>query len=98
MFLRAIVQTVARDGIGAPWGNWQPKGFWFPRFWFEWRGGSVMGEIAAIVLAAGRGKCLKSKRPKVLHEVAGRGLVGHVVFGLECIGIERAVVVGVVDF
>ena len=56
-----------------------------------------MGEIAAIVLAAGRGKRLKSKRPKVLHEVSGRTLVDHVVSGLESIGIERAVVVGPAD-
>ena len=25
---------------GAPWGKWQPEGFWFPKFWFESRRGS----------------------------------------------------------
>jgi bifunctional UDP-N-acetylglucosamine pyrophosphorylase/glucosamine-1-phosphate N-acetyltransferase len=57
----------------------------------------VTDEIAAIVLAAGRGKRLKSKRPKVLHEVAGRALVAHVVARLGEIGIARMVVVGPTD-
>ncbi|MFI2227322.1 bifunctional UDP-N-acetylglucosamine diphosphorylase/glucosamine-1-phosphate N-acetyltransferase GlmU [Streptomyces fradiae] len=34
---------------------------------------------AVIVLAAGEGTRMKSKTPKVLHEVCGRSLVGHVV-------------------
>jgi bifunctional UDP-N-acetylglucosamine pyrophosphorylase/glucosamine-1-phosphate N-acetyltransferase len=32
----------------------------------------------AIVLAAGEGTRMKSSLPKVLHEVAGRSLLGHV--------------------
>ncbi len=24
----------------APWGKWQPEGFWFPKSWFESRRGS----------------------------------------------------------
>src|SRR4030088_805459 len=32
----------------------------------------------AIVLAAGEGTRMRSSRPKVLHEVAGRSLLGHV--------------------
>ena len=32
----------------------------------------------AIVLAAGEGTRMQSSRPKVLHEVAGRSLLGHV--------------------
>ncbi len=35
-------------------------------------------ELAAIVLAAGRGTRMRSARPKVLHEVGGRALVLHV--------------------
>ena len=31
----------------APWGNWQPKGFWFPRFWFESRRGSAHDWVPA---------------------------------------------------
>ncbi|MEV7088384.1 bifunctional UDP-N-acetylglucosamine diphosphorylase/glucosamine-1-phosphate N-acetyltransferase GlmU [Streptomyces sp. NPDC093085] len=34
---------------------------------------------AVIVLAAGEGTRMKSRTPKVLHEVCGRSLVGHVV-------------------
>ncbi|MEO1695209.1 MAG: NTP transferase domain-containing protein, partial [Pseudomonadota bacterium] len=32
----------------------------------------------AIVLAAGKGTRMKSDRPKVVHEIAGRSLLGHV--------------------
>lgn len=34
--------------------------------------------LAVIVLAAGQGTRMKSSRPKVLHTLAGRSLVGHV--------------------
>ncbi len=34
--------------------------------------------LAAVVMAAGLGKRLKSKRPKVLHEIAGRPVLWHV--------------------
>ncbi|ANW19826.1 bifunctional UDP-N-acetylglucosamine diphosphorylase/glucosamine-1-phosphate N-acetyltransferase GlmU [Streptomyces clavuligerus] len=34
---------------------------------------------AVVVLAAGEGTRMKSKTPKVLHEISGRSLVGHVV-------------------
>ena len=32
---------------------------------------------AVVVLAAGEGTRMRSTRPKVLHEMAGRTLVGH---------------------
>jgi len=48
---------------------------------------------AAIVLAAGQGTRMKSKRPKVLHEVAGRPMVRHVVDALRRAGAERIIVV-----
>ncbi len=34
---------------------------------------------AIVILAAGKGTRLKSKHPKVLHEIAGKPLLGHVV-------------------
>src|SRR5438105_4335246 len=34
--------------------------------------------LAAVVLAAGKGKRLKSARPKVLHEICGRPVLWHV--------------------
>ena len=37
-----------------------------------------MTEIALIVLAAGKGTRMKSALPKVMHRVAGRSLLGHV--------------------
>lgn len=49
--------------------------------------------IAAIVLAAGDGTRMKSNRPKVLHEVAGRSMIGHVLAALERAGVDQTVVV-----
>jgi bifunctional UDP-N-acetylglucosamine pyrophosphorylase/glucosamine-1-phosphate N-acetyltransferase len=37
------------------------------------------GQFAIAILAAGKGTRLKSRRPKVLHEIAGRPLLAHVV-------------------
>src|SRR5664279_864186 len=36
-------------------------------------------KLAVIVLAAGQGARMKSAKPKVLHRLAGRELIGHVV-------------------
>jgi len=49
--------------------------------------------IAAIVLAAGKGTRMKSALPKVMHEVAGRPMVLHVLEAVKALGAERAVVV-----
>ena len=49
----------------------------------------------AIVLAAGEGTRMRSSRPKVLHAVAGRSLLAHVLAALRAAGAKRvAVVVG----
>ncbi len=49
----------------------------------------------AIVLAAGEGTRMKSDRPKVLHEIAGRSMLGHVVATVTAVGAtEVAVVIG----
>ena len=51
--------------------------------------------FSAIVLAAGEGTRMRSKRPKVLHEVAGRSLLSHVLTAVREAGAERvSVVVG----
>jgi bifunctional UDP-N-acetylglucosamine pyrophosphorylase / glucosamine-1-phosphate N-acetyltransferase len=47
----------------------------------------------ALVLAAGEGTRMKSGRPKVLHEIANRSMVGHV---LATVGAAGATEVGVV--
>src|SRR3954465_356486 len=47
----------------------------------------------AIVLAAGEGTRMRSAKPKVLHEVAGRSLLAHVLAAVRGAGIEQAAVV-----
>src|SRR3954471_23161036 len=37
------------------------------------------GRFAIVIMAAGKGTRLKSKRPKVLHEVGGKPLLAHVI-------------------
>lgn len=54
--------------------------------------------LAAVVLAAGKGARMQSRHPKVLHRVAGRAILWHVLAALREAGIpaERtAIVVGV---
>jgi bifunctional UDP-N-acetylglucosamine pyrophosphorylase/glucosamine-1-phosphate N-acetyltransferase len=49
----------------------------------------------AIVLAAGEGTRMRSQRPKVLHEVAGRSLLAHVLDAVRAAGgTATAVVIG----
>ncbi len=50
-------------------------------------------KLAAIVLAAGKGKRMKSDLPKVLHEVSGKPIVQHLLDTLETLNIEKTVVV-----
>jgi bifunctional UDP-N-acetylglucosamine pyrophosphorylase/glucosamine-1-phosphate N-acetyltransferase len=47
----------------------------------------------AIVLAAGEGTRMRSARPKVLHAVAGRSLLAHVLAAVRTAGTETAAVV-----
>ena len=49
--------------------------------------------LAAVVLAAGRGKRLKSARPKVLHEICGRAILWHVLRALQGAKPDRIVIV-----
>jgi bifunctional UDP-N-acetylglucosamine pyrophosphorylase / glucosamine-1-phosphate N-acetyltransferase len=49
--------------------------------------------IATIVLAAGKGTRMNSDLPKVLHKIAGRSMIDHVLAALEPLGPERRVVV-----
>lgn len=52
-----------------------------------------MKDVTAIVMAAGQGTRLKSSLPKVLHEAAGRSLIGHVLEALRPLGLGRILVV-----
>src|ERR1700733_917782 len=36
-------------------------------------------QLAIVIMAAGKGTRLKSRRPKVLHQIGGRALVEHVI-------------------
>src|SRR3984957_19858894 len=47
----------------------------------------------AIVLAAGEGTRMRSLRPKVLHAVAGKSLLGHVLAAIAEAGIAASAVV-----
>ncbi|MFF2376380.1 bifunctional UDP-N-acetylglucosamine diphosphorylase/glucosamine-1-phosphate N-acetyltransferase GlmU [Streptomyces xiamenensis] len=54
---------------------------------------SSVRPAAVIVLAAGAGTRMKSATPKMLHEICGRSLVGHVVTAAAELEPERLVVV-----
>ncbi len=49
--------------------------------------------LVAVVLAAGKGTRLRSERPKVLHEVAGRPMLARVLAAARAAGCERLLVV-----
>jgi bifunctional UDP-N-acetylglucosamine pyrophosphorylase/glucosamine-1-phosphate N-acetyltransferase len=55
--------------------------------------GQQPAPLAVIVLAAGKGTRMKSGLVKVLHEVAGRPMLGHVLAAVEALSPERTVVV-----
>ncbi len=54
---------------------------------------NISTPLAVVVLAAGQGTRMKSARAKVLHELAGRPLLGHVLAAVAPLGPARTVVV-----
>lgn len=42
-------------------------------------GSAKQGKLAVVIMAAGKGTRLKSRRPKVLHKVGGKPLLSHVI-------------------
>jgi bifunctional UDP-N-acetylglucosamine pyrophosphorylase / glucosamine-1-phosphate N-acetyltransferase len=52
-----------------------------------------MDSVDAVVLAAGKGTRMRSDRPKVLHELAGRPMLAHVLDSARTAGIVRFVIV-----
>jgi bifunctional UDP-N-acetylglucosamine pyrophosphorylase/glucosamine-1-phosphate N-acetyltransferase len=52
-----------------------------------------MDDWAAVILAAGQGKRMRSSRSKVLHTLAGRPMIRYVTDALRSAGFERPVVV-----
>jgi bifunctional UDP-N-acetylglucosamine pyrophosphorylase/glucosamine-1-phosphate N-acetyltransferase len=52
-----------------------------------------MSNVYAIVLAAGQGTRMKSKKYKVLHEVCGKPMVEHVIDHLQQLQMEQPIVI-----
>lgn len=46
-------------------------------------------DLAAIILAAGKSTRMKTEKPKVLHELCGRPMLGHVMGACRAAGIEK---------
>ncbi|MDR3289008.1 MAG: bifunctional UDP-N-acetylglucosamine diphosphorylase/glucosamine-1-phosphate N-acetyltransferase GlmU [Peptococcaceae bacterium] len=52
-----------------------------------------MSNVAAVIMAAGKGTRMKSKLPKVMHRLAGEPLIGHVLALTERMGIVNPLLV-----
>lgn len=52
-----------------------------------------MGNIFAVILAAGQGTRMKSKLYKVLHPVCGKPMVEHVADHIQTLGVDRIVTI-----
>ena len=52
-----------------------------------------MLQINALILAAGKGTRMKSELPKVLHKVAGKKMVDHVIEACKEAGVERPILI-----
>ena len=52
-----------------------------------------MNNVQCVILAAGQGTRMKSERPKVLHEIAGRPMVDYAIDVARAIGSLRPIVV-----
>jgi bifunctional UDP-N-acetylglucosamine pyrophosphorylase/glucosamine-1-phosphate N-acetyltransferase len=53
----------------------------------------VVHKAAAVILAAGKGTRMKSRHPKVMHRIAGRTLIGHVLDHLAPLQLARVIAV-----
>jgi bifunctional UDP-N-acetylglucosamine pyrophosphorylase/glucosamine-1-phosphate N-acetyltransferase len=51
-------------------------------------------KFGVVILAAGKGTRLKSKRPKVLHEIGGRAMLLHVIAAAKTVSDEIVCVIG----
>ncbi|MGI6038016.1 MAG: bifunctional UDP-N-acetylglucosamine diphosphorylase/glucosamine-1-phosphate N-acetyltransferase GlmU [Limnochordia bacterium] len=49
--------------------------------------------LAAVILAAGRGTRMRSKKAKVLHELCGLPMISHVIRHVEGAGVDRPIVI-----
>src|SRR5688572_26307981 len=53
-----------------------------------------MDGVTAIILAAGEGKRMRSRRPKVLHPLCGRPLIGYALRAARTVADRLVMVVG----
>src|SRR5574341_780131 len=53
----------------------------------------ILSNTVAVILAGGKGKRMDSKLPKVLHKIAGKPLISHVISTAQSLGIKRIIVV-----
>ena len=59
----------------------------------EGTGPSSVSDLHVVILAAGKGTRMKSDRPKVLHPLAGRPLIEHVLRTVDRLGATSTVLV-----
>ena len=52
-----------------------------------------MDKVNFVILAAGKGTRMRSAMPKVLHKLAGRSMLGHVVDAVDSLGIAQKTIV-----
>ncbi len=50
-------------------------------------------KLACIILAAGKGTRMKSRKPKVLHKIAGLSMVSHVIKTVESLSPEKIITI-----
>ncbi|MGI9135307.1 MAG: NTP transferase domain-containing protein, partial [Rhodoferax sp.] len=53
----------------------------------------LAGALDVVIMAAGKGTRMKSRLPKVLHEIGGRSLLGHVLDTARSLQARQAVVI-----
>lgn len=53
----------------------------------------LLDDISAVILAAGEGKRMKSKHPKVTHKLLGKPMIDHVIDSVAATGIKNIIVV-----
>src|SRR5690606_32767342 len=91
---RLVRRSWCLSGRGPPWCNGSTTAFGAVRSRFEsWRRSMTENNLAIVVLAAGQGTRMKSRLPKVLHEIGGRPLVGHVLSTARALGAQHIEVV-----
>jgi bifunctional UDP-N-acetylglucosamine pyrophosphorylase/glucosamine-1-phosphate N-acetyltransferase len=56
--------------------------------------GMEKSQFGVVIMAAGKGTRLKSKRPKVLHEIGGKALLLHVIAAAKTVSDEIVCVIG----